>query len=356
MKSKHYLFFLGHPAHYHLFRCTMEELRLQGNRITVMIKSKDILVDLLDAAGIEYINVLPEGRRDGTIGIVIGIIKKAQALYRFCKIEKPDLMLGTAAEIAWVGKIIGIPSLVFNEDDVDLVKTFARIVYPFATHIVSPETTENKRWKRKTITYPGYQKLAYLHPNRFAPDRNILNTYFNNNRPYSILRFAKLNAYHDVGAQGFTADVVRETIRIMEQYGDVYITSERELEPEFEQYRLQINPLHIHHIIYFAQLYAGDSQSMAVEAAMLGTPSVRFSSFSGKISVLEELEHTYKLTIGILPSDATKLYSTIEALLCNPAKDDTFEERRKIMLSEKIDVSTFFVQLANKFGNAQKRN
>ena len=90
MKSKHYLFFLGHPAHYHLFRCTMEELRLQGNRITVMIKSKDILVDLLDAAGIEYINVLPEGRRDGTIGIVIGIIKKAQALYRFCKIEKPD--------------------------------------------------------------------------------------------------------------------------------------------------------------------------------------------------------------------------------------------------------------------------
>ena len=94
---------------------------------------------------------------------------------------------------------------------------------------------------------------------------------------------------------------------------------------------------------------------MAVEAAMLGTPSVRFSSFSGKIRVLEELEHTYKLTIGILPSDATKLYSTIEDLLCNPAKEITFKERRKIMLSEKIDVSSFFVQLANQFGDNQKR-
>ena len=356
MKNKHYLFFLGHPAHYHLFRCTMEELRLQGNRITVMIKSKDILVDLLEAAGIEYINALPNGRRDGTIGIAVGIIRKVQALYRFCKSDKPDLMLGTAAEIAWIGKITGIPSLVFNEDDVDVVKIFARIVYPFATHIVSPEATDNKRWKRKTITYPGYQKLAYLHPNRFVPDRNILSSYFSNDRPYSILRFAKLNAHHDVGAQGFTSDVVRETIRIMKQYGDVYITSERELEPEFEQYRLQINPLHIHHVISFAQLYAGDSQSMAVEAAMLGTPSVRFSSFSGKIRVLEELEHTYKLTIGILPSDATKLYSTIEDLLCNPAKEITFKERRKIMLSEKIDVSSFFVQLANQFGDNQKRS
>ena len=151
MKNKHYLFFLGHPAHYHLFRCTMEELRLQGNRITVMIKSKDILVDLLDAAGIEYINVLPEGRRDGTIGIVIGIFKKAQALYRFCKIEKPDLMLGTAAEIAWVGKIIGIPSLVFNEDDVELVKT------------ASPQSCESL-YGFKTLDFGLNRKVALIAP------------------------------------------------------------------------------------------------------------------------------------------------------------------------------------------------
>lgn len=354
MKNKHYLFFLGHPAHYHLFRCTMEELCLQGHRVRVMIKSKDILVDLLDAAGIEYINVLPEGRRDGTIGIVIGIIKKAQALYRFCKIEKPDLMLGTAAEIAWVGKIIGIPSLVFNEDDVDVVKTFARIVYPFATHIVSPEATDNKRWERKTITYPGYQKLAYLHPNRFSPKRDILDSYFSSNRPYSILRFAKLNAHHDIGAQGFTSDIVRETIRILKQYGDVYITSERELEAEFEQYRLIINPLDIHHVIYYAQLYAGDSQSMAVEAAILGTPSLRFSSFSGKIRVLEELEHIYKLTFGILPSESERLYSIIHELLSNPTTAKTFKDRRDLMLSKKIDVTSFILELANQFGNAQK--
>jgi len=354
METRNFLFFLGHPAHYHLFRFTMEELRLQGHRVTVMIKSKDILVNLLDAAGINYINVLPQGRRDGIFGIVEGILKKAKALNQFCKNDRPHLMLGTSAEIAWIGKLQKIPSLVFNEDDVDIVKTFARIVYPFATHIVSPEATDNKRWKRKTITYPGYQKLAYLHPNRFSPNREILDSYFSSKRPYSILRFAKLNAHHDIGAQGFTSDTVRETIRIMKQYGDVYITSERELEAEFEQYRLQINPLDIHHVIYYAQLYAGDSQSMAVEAAMLGTPSVRFSSFSGKIRVLEELEHTYKLTFGILPSENEKLYSIINELLSNPTTASTFSERRDFMLSKMIDVTSFILELTSQFGRAQK--
>jgi predicted glycosyltransferase len=53
---------------------------------------------------------------------------------------------------------------------------------------------------------------------------------------------------------------------------------------------------------------------MAVEAAMLGTPSVRFSSFSGKIRVLEELEHTYKLTVGILPSEPRSYFQ--QSMIC----------------------------------------
>ncbi len=57
----------------------------------------------------------------------------------------------------------------------------------------------------------------------------------------------------------------------------------------------------MHHVLSFASLLICDSQSMSVEAAMLGVPSLRYSSFSGRISVLEELEHQYGLTYGINP-------------------------------------------------------
>ena len=93
----------------------------------------------------------------------------------------------------------------------------------------------------------------------------------------------------------------------------------------------------------FATLYIGDSQSMANEAAMLGTPSLRFNDFVGakKIGVMEELEHVYGLTYGISSHEPEKLYAKIEELLAMPNLREEFQKRRQKMLSEKIDVTAF---------------
>lgn len=346
---KHYLFFLGHPAHFHLFKHAINQLKSEGNRVSVVIKTKDILTQLLDNAGIEYLNLLPNGRKDGTFGIACAAWQKAFRLQRHCKQHKPDVMLGTSAEIAWVGKLLSIPSLVFNEDDVLIVKRFAQLVYPFATAIVSPEVCNNGKWDKKTIRYAGYQKLAYLHPNYFKPNSEIVKMYNPDLRPFSILRFAKLNAHHDKGAEGFNTQIARNAIKIMLQFGKVYITSERDLEAEFEPYRLNINPLHIHHMMFYAQLYIGDSQSMAVEAALLGTPSIRFSSFTGKISVLEELQTNYDLTKAISPNNVDEVYKSITYFLTNTNQvKSQLSINRQRMLSDKIDVTEFIVQVAKK--------
>lgn len=65
--------------------------------------------------------------------------------------------------------------------------------------------------------------------------------------------------------------------------------------------------MHIHHAMAFAKMYIGDSQTMAAEAAVLGTPSIRFNDFVGEIGYLEELENTYQLTFGIMTSDRENL-------------------------------------------------
>ena len=79
----------------------------------------------------------------------------------------------------------------------------------------------------------------------------------------------------------------------------IYITSERPLEPQFEKYRIKINPLDMHHVMAFASLDIGDSQTMAAEAGVLGVPFVRFNDFVGRIGYLRELEDTYELGYGI---------------------------------------------------------
>jgi len=125
-----------------------------------------------------------------------------------------------------------------------------------------------------------------------------------------------------------------------------YITSERPLEPQFEKYRIKINPLDMHHVMAFASLYIGDSQTMAAEAGVLGVPFVRFNDFVGRIGYLRELEDTYHLGFGIkasAPGSVDKLCSRVEELVSMPSAERkaTFAALRQQMLSDKIDCAQF---------------
>jgi hypothetical protein len=155
------------------------------------------------------------------------------------------------------------------------------------------------------------------------------------------LRFAKLSAHHDSGKTGITEQIAKSLIKELESYARIYITSERKLEPQFEKYRININPRDMHHVIYHADLYIGDSQTMAAEAAVLGTPSIRFSDFVGKIGYLEELEHKYGLTFGIKTQEPQKLLDKIKELINMPDIKNEWQRRRQKMLSDKIDVAAF---------------
>jgi uncharacterized protein len=68
----HYLIYLGHPAHFHLFKNTIKSLEIKGHNVSVLIKKKDILEELLQRCGMDYKNILPEGRKDSIIEIMTG--------------------------------------------------------------------------------------------------------------------------------------------------------------------------------------------------------------------------------------------------------------------------------------------
>jgi len=112
---------------------------------------------------------------------------------------------------------------------------------------------------------------------------------------------------------------------------------------------VKINPKDIHHLLSFAEIFIADSQSMIVEAAMLGTPCIRFNSFVGRISVLEELQTKYKLAIGVNVSQPEELIAQIKALLGNDSMKTVYAQRRREMLADKIDVTAFMVWLISNY-------
>lgn len=336
-----YLVYLGHPAHFHLFKHAISELKRGGHDVRILIRKKDVLEELLQASGWQYSNILPTRRGDGWAAIFRSVLSREIQLWHAVRRRRPLLMIGTSAEIAHIGRIMGIASLVVNEDDADVVPWFSHLAYPFASHILAPVSCRSGRWEQKTIFYNGYHELAYLHPNHFAPAESVRYQLASNGDPYFILRFAQLTAHHDAGKRGIDAGVARELIQRLTPCGRIYITSERPLEAEFERYRIRLEPQHMHHALYYAKMYIGDSQTMAAEAAVLGTPSLRFNDFVGRIGYLEELEHRYGLTQGIPTAEPQRLYGVVEEWLAKADLKAEWQRRRQAMLAEKIDVAAF---------------
>lgn len=346
------LFKLNHPAHYHLFKNLIKILKTQHYEIIIAIKNKDILRELLILSNEKYIEIIEplKKKENNKFSIIFGnfveIFQQDYKLYRLAKSEKPDLMIGTDTSIAHIGFLLKIPSFILNEDDFSVNKMFCLLTYPFATNIISPEVCNVGPFKRKKISYNGYQKLAYLHPNYFIPDIDIAKKYLDLSKRNFLIRMVSFTAGHDIEAnhKGLDFDTLHEIIRILKDYGNVYISSEKKILPELKEFLLNIDPRDIHHILAYSDLLISDSQSMTLEAAILGTPSIRINTFVGKISVLNEIENKYELSYGI-NDIRSKYLEIILKIVKNPDLKNEFYEKRKLLLKEKINITELLISL-----------
>lgn len=352
---KNILFYFGHPSHYHVFKYVIKDLNESGLKTTILIKKKDILEDLLKEENIEYINILPEGRSNSLIGIGYGVLKRDYRLFNYLIRHKHNLLVGSEPSLAHVGKLLGINSLIFAEDDNDVAPLFSKLTYPFCSHIISPEVCDIGKWSYKKIPYSGYQKLSYLHPDVFTPSLNSIDLKnVDKSQPFFLIRLSGLSAYHDKGVKGFDNEMLKTIVENLEKKGAVYISSEKKLPDLYNSYLLDIPLNDIHHLLANAKMLISDSQSMSVEASLLGTPSLRLNDLVGKISVLQELEKKYKLTFGFKPNEKHRFLEKLNELLLLENINALWDTRKKVMLDDKINVNKFYYWLIKEYPTSIK--
>ncbi len=332
-----FLFYLGHPAHYHNVSMVIKQLSQKGFRVVLVARGKDVLFELLEGLPYEIIYLKPRKGKN-KLSLIKTILHRELILFRLALRYKPKMLIGTDIVIAHIGKLLSIPSVILNEDDAKEVPFLAKFGFKYATAVFSPDSCDISPYSNK-IGYQGYHELAYLHPNYFSPDKTKVSSLIESGDKYFILRFAELTAHHDEGKNGIDLSIAKKLIDQLSPFGRVYITSERKLEAELEPYRIFINPKDIHHALCFAEMYIGDSQTMAAESAVLGTPSIRFNDFVGKLGYLEELEHKYNLTFGVATDNPELLFTQIQALLTNDNLKEEFRKRKEHMLKECVDVA-----------------
>jgi predicted glycosyltransferase len=332
---------IGHPGHVHLLRNTYHQLVENGHTIWVTVKNIPIAKTLLAKYNIPFIDI---GRkRDSLLAKAITQIDYNFKVLQLVWKNKIEIGIGTSITLAHISKLSKMKSILLDDDDDEVQPLFVKYAHPFADTILSPESLVGHRNKKGTIFYSGFHELAYLHPNHFKLDSSVLTEVgLRTNDTFFIMRFNVFKAHHDVGVNGMSLVQKRKLIQLLEPHGKVFITAEREIEPELKKYQFPVSPEKAHSLMYYATMFLGDSQTMTSEAAILGTPAIRMNSLVGKIAYLEEEEHKYGLTYGFKPSHFEEMIVKINELLNIPNLKEEWNSRKQNLLNDKIDVSTFF--------------
>lgn len=342
-----FLFYLAHPAHFHLFKNTISTLIRNGHDVKITIKSKDVLQQLLDESHIEYTNISRLEKKSGRVGTFLALMGRTGAHIRIVRKWKPDVFVSTSAEFAPIAKLIGIRTVSFFEDDLELFPWYSRLLVPFLDLQVCPQSCSAGKWNAhpKTIKYRGNQELAYLSPTYFKPEPHKTEHLFTPGQKHFLIRFSGLSAWHDHGVEGLNDQLARNVIDRLLPHGRIFITSERRLPEDLDRYRLKCPAAWMQDILSQCDLVIGDSQTMTAEAAVLGIPAIRINDFVGKLGYLTELEDTYGLCFGYKPHQQAAFLEKVTELAKDSDTKKNFGLRRQELIRNSIDPTAYFVKL-----------
>ena len=333
------LFDINHPKDVHLFKKIMSALEKEGHDIKITSKGKDVTNYLLDVYGFEYENLGKHNK--GLFKKIFGLVEKDIIMLKIARSFKPDIFLSLGSPYSpQISALLRKTSIVMTDTEHSIEQYL--LYAPFATEILTPECFQLNLGRKQT-RFNGYIELAYLHPNHFEPDPTVLSKVnLSKGEIFSIVRFVSWSASHDIGKAGFSLTEKRLLVETLERYGKVLISSEGSLPKDLKHYATIISPEDIHSLMHYAALYVGEGSTMAMEAALLGTPAVYVSSLAGKLGYILELEMRYELLFSHRKAK-NGIKRCIELLGNNNIKTE-WSKKRERLLNEKIDVTQFILE------------
>ncbi|MHB9286198.1 DUF354 domain-containing protein [Halobacteriales archaeon Cl-PHB] len=335
----HAIVTIQHPAHVHFYRNAIADLEERGHEVTVFAREKDLVADLLQAYGIEH--TVLAGEAGSTLGLLGVQVAYELRLLRAVRQLDPDVLTAVGGvAVSHVAALTDARSVVFIDNE-GVASNYLTV--PVADEIFTPRRFAGDLGSGHH-RYDGYHELAYLHPEQFDPDPGVIRSYgIDPDDPYSVVRFVGWGAHHDVGEAGISVTAKRDLIDLLKRHGDVYVTAEGNLPPVLEDCRLPVAPEEVHHLLWAADCYVGDSQTMATEAALLGTPAVRSNSFAGAGDMSNFVELAARYGLVISTDDETEAMEAVSRILSREDSEDVWERRREALLNDKIDVTSFLV-------------
>jgi predicted glycosyltransferase len=342
-----YLFLTNTPAHVHLYKHPVRELRASGHEVLVLGRRYGCTEALLDYYDLPY---RIYGECDTTkYSLFRELPGQYLSIFRQARRFDPDCVFGYGAYAAHAGAICRAPTvLVLDSEPTSLDHTVSR---PFADAILTPHAFE-KDLGANHYRFQGFKESAYLHPDVFELRTDIrAEMGLEPDDRYVFLRFNAFGSHHDVGESGFSPDQRRELIERLDAHATVFVSDEgggMDLDTTPAE-RFDVHPALVHDALAAADLLITDTQTMATEAALLGTPTIRSNSFVGQgdMGNFHELERN-GLVHNIRPFD--EVLETALDLLTDGTAGERWRRRRDEFVADTVNLTELIVEVARTRG------
>ena len=340
---------IGHPANVHLFKYIVRELNNIGWETLFTVTAKDVTVYLLDAYKLPYI-IIGRTRHNILMKLIYELWLLIKYIYLLYNI-KPCIIISRGSIHSIVSSFfMGINHIVFSDTE---SAVYINNITKILVNTILTSDTYLYNYGKKQIRFPGYKELAYLHPNVFIPDEIVLEILgVKKGEKYAIVRFVAWEASHDIGQKGISYENKIKLVNTLSKHLMVFISSESELPEELKKYQINIPPEQMHNALAFAQLFVGESGTMASESAVLGTPNILINSRAPSIGIHKELSQRFKLQY--IFSTISEAWDLIDYFACSSEPKEEMRHKVDILYKNKIDVTAFLVWFIDNYPNSIK--
>lgn len=332
-------FFINTPAHVHFHKYTIRELERRGHTVLVLARNYGDTLKLLEELGFKYF--MYSDVPDSKYGKIIDFPFSVLSAFKHLRKQKPDLLIGIGLYSTYTSLFLRKPCVIFTDSEPTNFQFM--LLKPIVKAIITPSSFKMELGS-KHIKINTYKEFAYLHANYFKPDPSIYELLgISPDLDFVLLRFNAFDAVHDVGIKGFTIEDKRTLVREAERYSKVFISSELDLPEDLQKYAITIPKHKIHDVIHYAKMVVADTQTIITEAAVLGTPAVRYNTFAGENDMgnFVELEKKYHLIHSF--NDSQKAINKVIEFVKKPNLKKEWVQKRDNLLADKIDATKFMV-------------
>jgi len=338
-----YLFFTNTPAHVHLYKHAVCELRRRGHDARVLARDYGCTIELLEWYDLPYETY---GRCETSkYSLLRNLPNHYRNILSYAVRFDPDLVFGMGAYSAHAGALTRTPVVLVLDSEPTTIDH--KISRPFADAMLTPAAFQ-KDLGEHHYEFPGFKECAYLHPDTFEPEGDVRERLgLDPEERFVLLRFNAFGSHHDVGEGGFTPAQRRRLIEELADEATVLLSDEGEEMDvgALPAHEFDLHPALLHDALAEADLLVADTQTMVTEAALLGTPAIRSNSFVGEGDMGNFVELEDRGLVRNLRAFDDVLETAAE-LLADEDATGRWERRREQFMAETVNLTDALVDVA----------